>query len=120
MVIQAGKSITSCPQLVSVPLTGLERMYLLLSTWTFPCLPVKGFTSDSIGSCGEIRHFTVTWSVFTQCSAYEEPTPTKLEQEWLKRVANNLVSRQKIRGLSNSLAKTEIFLASLAFNFPAS
>ncbi|GBM36310.1 hypothetical protein AVEN_210855-1 [Araneus ventricosus] len=26
MAIQAGKSITSCPQLVCVPLTGLERM----------------------------------------------------------------------------------------------
>ncbi|GBM59704.1 hypothetical protein AVEN_204724-1 [Araneus ventricosus] len=26
MAIQAGKSLTSCPQLVSVPLTGLERM----------------------------------------------------------------------------------------------
>ncbi|GBM51460.1 hypothetical protein AVEN_147139-1 [Araneus ventricosus] len=26
MAIQVGKSITSCPQLVSVPLTGLERM----------------------------------------------------------------------------------------------
>ncbi|GBL86337.1 hypothetical protein AVEN_164524-1 [Araneus ventricosus] len=38
--IQAGKSITSCPQLVSVPLIVLG-CYILLSTWPFPCLPQK-------------------------------------------------------------------------------
>ncbi|GBN56630.1 hypothetical protein AVEN_242041-1 [Araneus ventricosus] len=42
------------------------------------------------------RHFTMPRSVPIQCLG--KPAPN-FEQEWLKRVANNLFSRQKIRGI---------------------
>ncbi|GBN02474.1 hypothetical protein AVEN_20776-1 [Araneus ventricosus] len=44
---------------------------------------------DGIGT----RHFTMPQEVFTQCLGIEKPP--NFEQEWLKRVANN-VSRHKI------------------------
>ncbi|GBN74802.1 Adenylate kinase 8 [Araneus ventricosus] len=62
MAIQAGKSITSCPQLVSVPLTGLERM-LSSSLYMDLSLPTsKGFTclTAIIAVMVELaRHFTM-------------------------------------------------------------
>ncbi|GBO28823.1 hypothetical protein AVEN_100358-1 [Araneus ventricosus] len=68
MVIQAGKSITSCPQLVSVPLTGLERMLSSLNMDL--SLPTsKGFTSLTaiIAVVVELAlHFNEPRSVFTQ------------------------------------------------------
>ncbi|GBN74666.1 hypothetical protein AVEN_50225-1 [Araneus ventricosus] len=44
MAIQAGKSLTSCPQLVSVPLTGLERMLSSSLNMDLSLLTSKGFT----------------------------------------------------------------------------
>ncbi|GBN67251.1 hypothetical protein AVEN_187325-1 [Araneus ventricosus] len=44
------------------------------------------------------QHFTTPRSVFTQCLGMRKPAPN-FEQEWLKRVANNLVCRHKIRGI---------------------
>ncbi|GBM87508.1 hypothetical protein AVEN_97375-1 [Araneus ventricosus] len=41
------------------------------------------------------RYFTMPRSVPSQFLGIWKPSPN-LEQEWLKRVANNLVSRQKI------------------------
>ncbi|GBM27692.1 hypothetical protein AVEN_130132-1 [Araneus ventricosus] len=69
MVIQAGKSITSCPQLVSVPLTRLETM--LSSYLPFPAY-LKRFhlsASDqcSCGGTGTTLHYatecalTMSW-----------------------------------------------------------
>ncbi|GBM00563.1 hypothetical protein AVEN_77369-1 [Araneus ventricosus] len=70
MAIQAGKSITLCPQLVSVPLTGLEMM-LSPSLHMAPSLPTsEGFTSLTaiIAVVVELaRHFTMPRSVFSQC-----------------------------------------------------
>ncbi|GBN55949.1 hypothetical protein AVEN_109899-1 [Araneus ventricosus] len=43
MAIQAGKSITSCPQLVSVPLTRLERMLSSSLNMAISLLTSKGF-----------------------------------------------------------------------------
>ncbi|GBM82836.1 hypothetical protein AVEN_110983-1 [Araneus ventricosus] len=45
MAIQARKSITSCPQLVSVPLTGLERMLSSSLNMALSLPTSKGFTS---------------------------------------------------------------------------
>ncbi|GBO00501.1 hypothetical protein AVEN_138916-1 [Araneus ventricosus] len=96
MVIQAGKSITSCPQLFSVPLTGLERMLSSSLNMDLSLPTSKGFTclTAIIAVVVELaRHFIMTRSVLIQCLS------PNFEQVWLKRVANNLVSRQKIRGI---------------------
>ncbi|GBN15600.1 hypothetical protein AVEN_24263-1 [Araneus ventricosus] len=45
MAIQAGKSITSCPHLVSVPLTGLEKMLSSSLNMALSLPTSKGFTS---------------------------------------------------------------------------
>ncbi|GBN92598.1 hypothetical protein AVEN_181256-1 [Araneus ventricosus] len=44
MAIQAGKSITSCPQLVSVSLIGLERMLSSSLNMALSLPTSKGFT----------------------------------------------------------------------------
>ncbi|GBM74388.1 hypothetical protein AVEN_161282-1 [Araneus ventricosus] len=97
MAIRAGKSII-CPQLVFVPLTGLERM-LSSEHGPFPAYLKRFHLSDSdrcsYGGTGTALHcatecaLTVSWHT-------SRPAPN-FEQEWLKRVANNLVSRQNIR-----------------------
>ncbi|GBM71725.1 hypothetical protein AVEN_126299-1 [Araneus ventricosus] len=53
---------------------------------------------------------TVSWHM-------RNPAPN-FEQEWLKRVANNLVSRHKSRGIVKFISENRD--SSLAFNFPAS
>ncbi|GBM83916.1 hypothetical protein AVEN_125628-1 [Araneus ventricosus] len=103
MAIQAGKSITSCPQLVSVPLTGLERMLSssLNTHDPFPAYLKRFHQSDndfcSCGGIGTALHYA-TECIYTVSWHMRKPGPN-FEQEWLKRVANNLVSRQKIRGI---------------------
>ncbi|GBN24758.1 hypothetical protein AVEN_86964-1 [Araneus ventricosus] len=102
MAIQAGKSITSCPQLVSVPLTGLERMLSSSLNMVFSLLTSEGFTcldSDecSCGGIGTALHYA-TECIYTVSWHMRKPAPN-FEQEWLKRVAYNLVSRHKIRGI---------------------
>ncbi|GBM14567.1 hypothetical protein AVEN_34979-1 [Araneus ventricosus] len=91
MVIQAGKSITPCPRLVSIPLTGLERM---LSSSLNMVHHLSYSDYCSCGGIGMALHYatecilTVSWHV-------RKPVPN-VEQEWLKRVANNFISRHKI------------------------
>ncbi|GBN17039.1 hypothetical protein AVEN_168573-1 [Araneus ventricosus] len=70
MAIQAGKYITSCPQLVSVPLTGLERMLSSSLNMALSLPTSKGFTclTAIFAAVVELaRHFTMPRSVFTQC-----------------------------------------------------
>ncbi|GBM58273.1 hypothetical protein AVEN_220193-1 [Araneus ventricosus] len=102
MAIQAGKSITSCPQLVSVPLTGLERMLSSSLNMDISLPTSKGFhLSDSdycsCGGIGTTLHYA-TECIYTVPWHMRKPAPN-FEQEWLKRVANNLVSKQEIRGI---------------------
>ncbi|GBN26281.1 hypothetical protein AVEN_148441-1 [Araneus ventricosus] len=99
MAIQAGKSITSCPQLVSVSLTGLE-IVIFSQHGPFPAY-LKRFhlsgNSDycSCGGIGTALHYA-TECIFIVSWHMRKLVPN-FEQEWLKRVANNLVSRHKIR-----------------------
>ncbi|GBO16175.1 hypothetical protein AVEN_214747-1, partial [Araneus ventricosus] len=75
MAIQAGKSVTSCPQLVSVPLTGLERMLSSSLNMDLSLPTSKGFTclTAIIAVVVELaRHFTMPRSVFYSVLAYEE------------------------------------------------
>ncbi|GBM75557.1 hypothetical protein AVEN_88371-1 [Araneus ventricosus] len=70
MAIQAGKSLTSCPQLVYVPLTGLERILSSSLNMALSLPTSKDFTSLTliIAVVVELaRHFTMPWSVFSQC-----------------------------------------------------
>ncbi|GBM84384.1 hypothetical protein AVEN_28708-1 [Araneus ventricosus] len=90
MPIQAEKSITLCPQLVSVRLIGLEMMLSFSLNMSLSLPTSKGFTclTAIFAVVVELaRHFTMPRSVL----AYEEAS-TNFEKEWLKRVANNLVS----------------------------
>ncbi|GBM94416.1 hypothetical protein AVEN_122532-1 [Araneus ventricosus] len=68
--IQAEKSITSCLKLVSVPLTGLERMLSSSLNMDLSLPTSKGFTclTAIIAVVVELaRHFTMPRSVFMQC-----------------------------------------------------
>ncbi|GBM63022.1 hypothetical protein AVEN_143452-1 [Araneus ventricosus] len=51
----------------------------------------------SCGGIGTALHYA-TECIYTVSWHMRKPAPN-FEQEWLKRVANNLVSRQKIRGI---------------------
>ncbi|GBN66569.1 hypothetical protein AVEN_248323-1 [Araneus ventricosus] len=84
---------TPCPQLVSVPLTGLERMLSSSFNMGLSLPTSKDFTclTTIIAVVVELAIYTVSWHM-------RKPAPN-FEQERLKRVANNLVSRQKIRGI---------------------
>ncbi|GBM90106.1 hypothetical protein AVEN_185845-1 [Araneus ventricosus] len=69
MEIQAGKSLTSCPQLVSVPLTGLERMLSSSLNMDLSLPSSKDFTclTETIAVVVELaRHFTMPRSVSIQ------------------------------------------------------
>ncbi|GBO45039.1 hypothetical protein AVEN_203803-1 [Araneus ventricosus] len=68
--IQAGKSVTSCPQLVSVPLTGLERMLSSSLNMDLSLPTSKGFTCRTAITAVVVelaRHFTMPRSAFMQC-----------------------------------------------------
>ncbi|GBM63651.1 hypothetical protein AVEN_10129-1 [Araneus ventricosus] len=70
MAIQAGKSLTLCPQLVSVPITVLERMLSSSLNMTLSLPTSKGFTCPTaiIAVMVELaRHFTMPRSAFLQC-----------------------------------------------------
>ncbi|GBM08164.1 hypothetical protein AVEN_214489-1 [Araneus ventricosus] len=97
MAILAGKSITSCPQLVSVPLTGLGRMLSSLNRAL--SLPTSKFhLSDSnycnCGGIGIALHYA-TECIYAVSWHMRKPAPN-FEQEWLKRVASNT---RKIHGI---------------------
>ncbi|GBM20972.1 hypothetical protein AVEN_239528-1 [Araneus ventricosus] len=75
MAIRTGKYITSCPQLVSVPLTGLERMLSSSLNMDLSLPTSKGFTclTAIIAVVVELaRHFTMPRNVFIQCLGYDE------------------------------------------------
>ncbi|GBM49024.1 hypothetical protein AVEN_153541-1 [Araneus ventricosus] len=111
MAIQAGKSIASCPQLVSVPLTGQERMLSSSLNMVLSLPASKVFTSLTVsdqcscGGTGTALHYatecalTVSWHM-------RKPAPN-FEQEWLKRVANNLVFSYKIRGIVKFISENK-------------
>ncbi|GBM88554.1 hypothetical protein AVEN_86743-1 [Araneus ventricosus] len=64
------KNITSCPQLVSVPLTGLERMLSPSLNMALSLPTSKGFTCLTANFAAVVelgRHFTMPQSVFRQC-----------------------------------------------------
>ncbi|GBM65694.1 hypothetical protein AVEN_87117-1 [Araneus ventricosus] len=67
----------------------------------FPAYLKRFHLSDSdycsCGGIGTARHYA-TQCIYTVSWHMRKPAPN-FEQEWLKRVANNLVSRQKIRGI---------------------
>ncbi|GBO38492.1 hypothetical protein AVEN_10224-1, partial [Araneus ventricosus] len=70
MAMQALKYITSCPQLFSVPLTGLERMLSSSLNMSLSLPTSKGFTclTTIFAAVVELaRHFTMPRSVFTHC-----------------------------------------------------
>ncbi|GBO02909.1 hypothetical protein AVEN_5809-1, partial [Araneus ventricosus] len=91
MAIQAEKSITSCPQLVSVPLTGLERMFSSSLNMAFYLKRFHLSDSDycSCSGIGTALHYA-TECIYTVSWHVRKPAPN-FGQEWLKRVANNLV-----------------------------
>ncbi|GBM95104.1 hypothetical protein AVEN_137447-1 [Araneus ventricosus] len=72
----------------------------------------------SCGGIGTALHYA-TECIYTVSWHTRKPAPN-FEQEWLKRVANNLVSRQKIRGIVKFMSGNRSFPASLDFNFPVS
>ncbi|GBM14832.1 hypothetical protein AVEN_255888-1 [Araneus ventricosus] len=88
----------------------------------FPAYLKTFHLSDSnYCSCGGIYtalHYA-TECIYTVSWHMRKPAPN-FEQEWLKRVANNLVSRQRIRGIIKFISENRSFPASLAFNFQAS
>ncbi|GBM72305.1 hypothetical protein AVEN_81900-1 [Araneus ventricosus] len=67
----------------------------------FPAYLKRFYLSDSdycsCGGIGTALHYA-TECIYTVSWHMRKPAPN-FEQEWLKRVANNLVSRQKIRGI---------------------
>ncbi|GBM14086.1 hypothetical protein AVEN_209972-1 [Araneus ventricosus] len=67
----------------------------------FPAFLKRFHLSDSdycsCGGIGTALHYA-TECIYTVSWHMRKPAPN-FEQEWLKRVANNLVSRQKIRGI---------------------
>ncbi|GBN66386.1 hypothetical protein AVEN_141072-1 [Araneus ventricosus] len=60
----------------------------------------------SCGGIGKALHCT-TECIYTVSWHMRKPGPN-FEQEWLKRVANNLVSRQKIRGIIKFIIENSV------------
>ncbi|GBM96015.1 hypothetical protein AVEN_226212-1 [Araneus ventricosus] len=84
-----------------LPLTGLERMLSSSLNMDLSLPTSKGFTCLTAITAVVVelaRHFTMPRSVSIVTWHMRKPAPN-FKQEWLKRVANNLVSRQKIRGI---------------------
>ncbi|GBN43257.1 hypothetical protein AVEN_204970-1 [Araneus ventricosus] len=85
----------------------------------FPAYLKRFHLSDSdYCSCGRIGMAInyATECIYTLSWHMRKPVPN-FEQEWLKRVANNLVSRQKIRGIIKFMSeKRRSFSGLLAFN----
>ncbi|GBM53130.1 hypothetical protein AVEN_6927-1 [Araneus ventricosus] len=145
MAIQAGKSITSCPQLGvysgtpgwvplltcgtqpnSQPNRGYQNRPLNLppTNWIredviffsqhgpFPAYLKRFHLSDSdycsCGGIGTALHYA-TECIYTLSWRMRTPVPN-FEQKWLKRIANNFVSRHKIRGIVKFMSENrELF-----------
>ncbi|GBN16897.1 hypothetical protein AVEN_266662-1 [Araneus ventricosus] len=76
----------------------------------FPAYLKRFHLSDSdFSSCGGIgtAHHYATECIYTVSWHMREPAPN-FEQEWLKRVANNLVSRHKIRGIVKFMSENRV------------
>ncbi|GBO41378.1 hypothetical protein AVEN_100937-1 [Araneus ventricosus] len=79
----------------------------------FPAYLKRFHMSDSdfcsCGGIGTALHYA-TECIYTVSWHMRKPAPN-FEQEWLKRVANNLVSRQKIRGIIKFMSENrDLFL----------
>ncbi|GBM06665.1 hypothetical protein AVEN_190882-1 [Araneus ventricosus] len=84
----------------------LRVAFSLLSNRMAPHLSDSDYCS--CGGIGRALHYA-TECIYTVSWHMRKPAPN-FEQEWLKRIANNLVCRQKIREIIKfTLAKTEIF-----------
>ncbi|GBM80419.1 hypothetical protein AVEN_54897-1 [Araneus ventricosus] len=81
MVIQAGKSITSCPQLVSVPLTGLERMLSSSLNMDLSLPTSKGFTclTAIIAVVVELARYSLCHGVYLYSVLAYEKASAKLQ-----------------------------------------
>ncbi|GBO40466.1 hypothetical protein AVEN_7877-1 [Araneus ventricosus] len=79
----------------------VERNRVSLDMKGYVCYLKRFHLSDSdfcsCGGIGTALHYA-TECIYTVSWHMRKPAPN-FEQEWLKRVANNLVSRQKIRGI---------------------
>ncbi|GBN72688.1 hypothetical protein AVEN_247012-1, partial [Araneus ventricosus] len=71
----------------------------------------------SYGGIGTALHYA-TECIFKESWHMRKPVPN-FEQEWLKRVANNLVSRHKIRRIVKFIIR-DLLRPPKATNFPAS
>ncbi|GBO38879.1 hypothetical protein AVEN_180366-1 [Araneus ventricosus] len=80
--------------------------------------PLSDSDYCSCGAIGTEFHYA-TECILTVSWHMRKPVPN-FEPEWLKRVANNLVSRLKIRGIIKFISENRSFPASLALNIPAS
>ncbi|GBM94639.1 hypothetical protein AVEN_20066-1 [Araneus ventricosus] len=100
--IQAEKSLTSCPPVSLRPTNWIREDVIFFSQHgPFPAYLKRFHLSDSdycsCGGIGTALHYA-TECIYTVSWHMRKPAPN-FEQEWLKRVVNNLVSRQKIRGI---------------------
>ncbi|GBN70169.1 hypothetical protein AVEN_148564-1 [Araneus ventricosus] len=111
MAIQAGKSITSCPQLVSVPLTGLERMLSSSLNMDLSLPTSKGFTclTAIIVVVWNCHGTSLCYGVYLySVLAYEEASG-KLRTRMAEKGLQNLVSRHKIRGIIKFISENRDF-----------
>ncbi|GBN76139.1 hypothetical protein AVEN_79775-1 [Araneus ventricosus] len=72
---------------------------------------LKSLSDSDYCSCGGIGTalYYATECIYTVSWHMRKPAPN-FEQKWLKRVANNLVSRQKIRGIKFISEDRDLFL----------
>ncbi|GBM64442.1 hypothetical protein AVEN_166684-1 [Araneus ventricosus] len=96
------------PSLVSVSLTGLERMSSssLKMALSLPYLKSFHLSDSDYCSCGGIvmaLHYA-TECIFTVSCHKRKPVPN-FEKELLKRVTNNLISRYKIRRIAKFISE---------------
>ncbi|GBO43862.1 hypothetical protein AVEN_146479-1 [Araneus ventricosus] len=94
-----GKIYSITPSISLRPTNWIREDVIFFSNMDLSLPTSKGFTclTAIIAVVVELaRHFTMPRSVFIQCMRKSAPN---FDQEWLKRVADNLVSRHKIRGI---------------------
>ncbi|GBM95776.1 hypothetical protein AVEN_134859-1 [Araneus ventricosus] len=81
--------ITSCPQLVFLPLTGSERMLSSSLNMALSLPTSQGFTClTAINAVVQNWHNTSLCHGVRPHNVFRRPAPN-FKQEWLKRVANN-------------------------------
>ncbi|GBM68973.1 hypothetical protein AVEN_24373-1 [Araneus ventricosus] len=96
-----GRKIYNIMPSVSLRPTNWIREDVIFFSQPFPAYLKMFHLSDSdycsCGGIGTALHYA-TECIYTVSWHMRKPAPN-FEPEWLKRVANNLVSRQKIRGI---------------------